>query len=107
MRGPNQSSGELGQHLENMLLGFEGTENLIFELPSPPSLVCRARLAWGTQPIRTPRIEVQLTWGSLGPFFLTSVLSKNQPLPLSGGFLERRIPGKIGEGTPRTVALSL
>ena len=36
MRGPNQSSGELGQHLENMLLGFEGTENLIFELPSPP-----------------------------------------------------------------------
>ena len=37
------------------------------------------------------------------PFFATIVLSKNwlRSPWLFGGFLERRIPGKNGEGTPR------
>ena len=48
------------------------------------------------------------------PFFSTIVLFKNQPcflgvffLPgVSGGFLEGRIPGKNGEGSPRIFAIS-
>ena len=36
------------------------------------------------------------------PFFSTIVFLKNRPIPwVSGGFLERRIPGKNGEGSPR------
>ena len=38
------------------------------------------------------------------PFFSSIVLSKSLLFPsVSGGFLERRIPGKNGEGTPRFV----
>ena len=37
-------------------------------------------------------------------FFATIALFKNRPFPwVSGGFLERRIPGKNGEGSTRTV----
>ena len=38
------------------------------------------------------------------PFFSIIVLFKTCRLPwVSGGFLERRIPGKNGEGTPRVL----
>ena len=39
------------------------------------------------------------------PFFPTIVLFENPPFPwVSGGFLERRIPGKNGEGRSRNMA---
>ena len=38
------------------------------------------------------------------PFFPTIVLFENRPFPwVSGGFLERRIPGKNGEGSTRRI----
>ena len=38
------------------------------------------------------------------PFFSAIVIFKNQPFStVFGGFLERRIPGKNGEVTPRTL----
>ena len=42
------------------------------------------------------------------PFFSTIVLFKHLPFPwVSGGFLERRIPGKNGEGTARSMCAIL
>ena len=46
--------------------------------------------------LRTLRVD--------SPFSHTIVLFENWPFPwLSGGFLERRIPGKNGEGSTRTL----
>ena len=36
------------------------------------------------------------------PFFIAIVLFKNQPFPQGVWWFSRRIPGKNGEGTPRT-----
>ena len=42
------------------------------------------------------------------PFFPTIVLFENRPFPwLSGGFLERRIPGKNGDGSTRVILSTL
>ena len=45
------------------------------------------------------RLDIALGFDS--PFF-SSIVPKTGRFPwVSGGFLERRIPGKNGEGTPR------
>ena len=45
--------------------------------------------------------------GVVSPLFSTIVHFENQRFPrVSGGFLERRIPGKNGEGTPRRAMAS-
>ena len=54
--------------------------------------------------LRVPSVGLPYTetkgLGADSPFFSTIVLF-NHPFSLSGGFLERRIPGNHGEGTLR------
>ena len=56
------------------------------------------------------KARTHLRQGILGgdsPFFPTIGLFKNQLFSLGfGGFLEKRIPGKNGEGTPRMICFS-
>ena len=60
------------------------------------------------QPRRSPMFSTSVTYVSRG-FFSAIVLFNNQPLSdfprVFGGFLERRIPGKNGEATPRILPL--